>query len=134
MNTNHTLTAREIAEGKRVRQDLVDILKKYTETKKQLEQIAPPVAECFHEEHDATMQQVSRAISAIDNASEAKTPLDQIAWVLTMRRELMLLDQVLGVTMTQVEMMADVLTANITVVQSTPGICEIRFSYPDEAA
>lgn len=133
MNTKHILTAREIADAKQIRQGLVDILKTYTETKKQLEQIAPEVATCFHEDHDSTMQQASRAISAIDNATDAKTPLDQIAWVFTMRRELMLLDGVLGVTSTQVSMMADVLTATMTVLQPAPGICEIRFSYPDEA-
>lgn len=134
MNIQHIFNALEIAKAKQARQGLVDILTKYNETKKQLEQIAPDFAPCFHEEHDSTMQQVSRAISAIDNAYAAKTPLDQTAWVITMQRELMLLDNVLDIAEMQISATAAVLTGNVTVVQSTPGICEIRFSYPDEAA
>lgn len=132
MNIQHIFNALEIAKGKQARQGLVDILTKYTETKKQLEQISPEIATCFQEEHESTMQQVSRAISAIDNAYDAKTLFDQTAGVITMQRELMLLDEVLDLADMQISATAAVLTGNISVVQSTPGICEIRFSYPDE--
>lgn len=134
MNTKHILNAREIAEAKRLRQGLVGILKKFADTSKQLEEIEPEVAKWFHGENDSTMQQVSRTLSAMDNALDAKTPFDQIALIYTMKRELTLLDEVLGVTTVQMSMLDDVLRADISIEQWSPGICEIRFSYGDRAA
>lgn len=49
-----------------------------------------------------------------------------------MRRELVLLVKVLDQADMQTFAAAAVLTNNITVLQSTPSICEICFSRPDE--
>jgi hypothetical protein len=130
MNTQHILNTRQIAEGTRVRESLVGILKEYAETSKQLREIEPEVAKWFQGENDPTMHQVSRTISAIDHAFDAKTPIEQFATTYVLRHELTLLDDMLGMTTMQMSMVNDVLQADVSIEQR-PGICEIRFSYGD---